>query len=78
MNWTELNDSNNTMRFLGGETGFRHPRIQVSVIDWVFSTQTSEQEEMFMDVCSILFLFFLYICLCIYLQIQFWAVVYLW
>ena len=63
------------MRLLGGETGFRHPRIPA--IDWVFSTRTSEQEEMFMDVCSILFLFFLYICLCIYLQIQFWAVVYL-
>jgi len=44
------------MRFLSGETGFRHPRIPV--IDWVFSTRTSEQEEMFMDVCSILFIFF--------------------
>ena len=64
------------MRFLGGETGFRHPRIPV--IDWFFSTRTSEQEEMFMDVCSILFIFFLYICLYIYLQIQFWTVVCLW
>jgi len=58
---------------------FRHPRIPV--IDWVFSTRTAEEEEMslkFMDVCSVLFVSFLYICLCVYLQIQFWAVVYLW